>query len=131
MRVTLSRRVPSSFRITGKLTIRVSECPDTENIPSPNRVILHDPEVFENPFEFIPERYFGKDGKIDSSVLDAEIAAFGHGRRSVNIQALLLGGLEANSKLGPTLEFALDAILVTMHCSCWERRFLRLIPLLQ
>ncbi|TFK23816.1 O-methylsterigmatocystin oxidoreductase [Coprinopsis marcescibilis] len=42
--------------------------------------ILHDPDVFEDPFDFIPERYL-KDGKIDPSVLDPEVAAFGFGRR--------------------------------------------------
>ncbi|KAF9044314.1 cytochrome P450 [Panaeolus papilionaceus] len=42
--------------------------------------ILHDPDVFENPEEFIPERYL-KDGKIDPSVRDPVVAAFGFGRR--------------------------------------------------
>jgi cytochrome P450 len=46
-----------------------------------NRAILHDPEVFHKPFDFIPERYLGKDGKLDPSVPDPEMAAFGHGRR--------------------------------------------------
>ncbi|KAJ2921248.1 hypothetical protein H1R20_g15846, partial [Candolleomyces eurysporus] len=45
-----------------------------------NWAMMHDPQVFENPFEFNPERYL-KDGKIDRSVPDAEFAAFGHGRR--------------------------------------------------
>ncbi|KAJ2912893.1 hypothetical protein MD484_g7522, partial [Candolleomyces efflorescens] len=45
-----------------------------------NWAIMHDPEVFDNPFEFIPERYI-KDGKINPSVPDPDIAAFGHGRR--------------------------------------------------
>ncbi|KAJ2932609.1 hypothetical protein H1R20_g4496, partial [Candolleomyces eurysporus] len=45
-----------------------------------NWAILHNPEVFDKPFEFIPERYL-KDGKIDPSVPDPDIAAFGHGRR--------------------------------------------------
>ncbi|KAJ2927403.1 hypothetical protein H1R20_g9694, partial [Candolleomyces eurysporus] len=44
------------------------------------RAVMHDPEVFDRPFEFIPERYL-KDGKIDRSVPDSEYAAFGHGRR--------------------------------------------------
>ena len=43
---------------------------------------MHDPDVFEKPFEFMPERYI-KDGKIDKSVPDAEYALFGHGHRSV------------------------------------------------
>ncbi|TFK18384.1 oxidoreductase A [Coprinopsis marcescibilis] len=42
--------------------------------------IMHDPEVFEDPHEFRPERYL-KDGKLDNSVLDPEAAAFGFGRR--------------------------------------------------
>ncbi|KAJ2919540.1 hypothetical protein MD484_g957, partial [Candolleomyces efflorescens] len=45
-----------------------------------NWAIMHDPDIFHRPFEFIPERYI-KDGKIDLSVPDADIAAFGHGRR--------------------------------------------------
>lgn len=41
---------------------------------------MHNPETFEDPFEFKPERYL-KDGQIDLSVPDAELAAFGFGRR--------------------------------------------------
>lgn len=41
---------------------------------------MHDPMTFEKPFEFVPERYL-KDGKIDPSVPDPEVAAFGYGRR--------------------------------------------------
>jgi cytochrome P450 len=42
--------------------------------------MMHNPDVFDKPFEFIPERYL-KDGRIDPSVTDTEAAAFGHGRR--------------------------------------------------
>ncbi|RXW19069.1 hypothetical protein EST38_g6797 [Candolleomyces aberdarensis] len=45
-----------------------------------NWAIMHNPDIFDQPFEFIPERYL-KDGKIDTSVPDPDIAAFGHGRR--------------------------------------------------
>ena len=41
---------------------------------------MHDPEVFEAPEEFRPERYL-KDGQIDPSVRDPVVAAFGFGRR--------------------------------------------------
>ncbi|KAJ2927004.1 hypothetical protein H1R20_g10104, partial [Candolleomyces eurysporus] len=46
-----------------------------------NWTMMHNPEVFDKPFEFIPERYL-KDGRIDPSVPDTEAAAFGHGRRN-------------------------------------------------
>ncbi|RXW19449.1 hypothetical protein EST38_g6401 [Candolleomyces aberdarensis] len=46
-----------------------------------NWAMMHDPDVFDKPFEFVPERYI-KDGKIDPSVPDADHAAFGHGRRN-------------------------------------------------
>ncbi|KAH6871591.1 O-methylsterigmatocystin oxidoreductase [Coprinopsis sp. MPI-PUGE-AT-0042] len=43
--------------------------------------VMHDPNVFESPMEFKPERYLDKDGELDPSVLDPEAAAFGYGRR--------------------------------------------------
>ncbi|KAF6751123.1 cytochrome P450 98A3 [Ephemerocybe angulata] len=45
-----------------------------------NWAIMHDPEVFEKPLDFVPERYL-KDGKLNPAVLDPEAAAFGYGRR--------------------------------------------------
>jgi cytochrome P450 len=42
--------------------------------------IMHDPDMFEQPFDFVPERYL-KDGKITELVPDPEVAAFGFGRR--------------------------------------------------
>ncbi|TEB27961.1 O-methylsterigmatocystin oxidoreductase [Coprinellus micaceus] len=42
--------------------------------------IMHDPETFERPFDFVPERYL-KDGKIDPSTPDPEYGSFGFGRR--------------------------------------------------
>ena len=41
---------------------------------------MHNPDVFDKPFDFIPERYI-KDGQIDPNVPDVEAAGFGHGRR--------------------------------------------------
>jgi hypothetical protein len=48
------------------------------------RSILHDCKAFNNPEEFQPERYL-KDGRLNPNVRDPECAAFGFGRRSVNI----------------------------------------------
>jgi cytochrome P450 len=41
---------------------------------------MHDPEVYDKPMEFMPERYL-KDGKLDPEMRDPEAAAFGFGRR--------------------------------------------------
>lgn len=45
-----------------------------------SRAILHDERLYQDPFEFRPERFL-KDGKIDPDVVDPQRAAFGHGRR--------------------------------------------------
>ncbi|TFK18386.1 cytochrome P450 98A3 [Coprinopsis marcescibilis] len=42
--------------------------------------IMHDPENYDDPHEFRPERFL-KNGKIDPSVMDPETAIFGFGRR--------------------------------------------------
>ncbi|KAJ3533125.1 hypothetical protein NMY22_g7461 [Coprinellus aureogranulatus] len=42
--------------------------------------IMHDPEVFERSFDFIPERFL-KDGKIGPAAIDPENTIFGFGRR--------------------------------------------------
>ncbi|KAF9440499.1 cytochrome P450 [Macrolepiota fuliginosa MF-IS2] len=42
--------------------------------------ILHDPEAFEDPLTYNPDRYL-KDGKIDPTVRDPNVASFGFGRR--------------------------------------------------
>lgn len=41
---------------------------------------MNDPEVYKDPTEFRPERYL-RDGQIDLSVADPEVAVFGYGRR--------------------------------------------------
>ena len=44
------------------------------------RSIMHDPEIFERPFEFSPERYL-EEGEADPAVIDPEALIFGFGRR--------------------------------------------------
>lgn len=53
---------------------------------------MHDPDVYEDPDEFRPERFI-KDGQIDPSVRDPVDFVFGYGRRWV--RPLLLAPLEA------------------------------------
>ncbi|RXW13144.1 hypothetical protein EST38_g12708 [Candolleomyces aberdarensis] len=71
---------------TPRVNTKDDEC-DGYSIPKgtlifPNNwAMMHDPSVFDKPFDFIPERYLKDDGKINMSVPDAEAAAFGHGRR--------------------------------------------------
>ena len=47
--------------------------------PTCYRSILHDPEIYKDPFVYNPDRFL-KDGKIDPSVRDPTVA-FGYGRR--------------------------------------------------
>ncbi|KAJ2933623.1 hypothetical protein H1R20_g3446, partial [Candolleomyces eurysporus] len=65
-----------------------------------NWAMMHDPDVFEKPFEFIPERYI-KDGKIDFSVSDASRAAFGHGRRNDALFLLAASLLATHTLVAP------------------------------
>jgi cytochrome P450 len=45
-----------------------------------HRAILHDPNVFDDPETFNPDRYM-KDGALDPTVRDPGVAVFGYGRR--------------------------------------------------
>ena len=43
--------------------------------------MLHDEKRFPKPEEFIPERFLTLDGALNSDMKDAELPAFGFGRR--------------------------------------------------
>ncbi|KAI0697627.1 cytochrome P450 [Cerioporus squamosus] len=45
---------------------------------------MHDPEIYENPHEFRPERFI-KDGQLDAGARDPYEYVFGFGRRSVRL----------------------------------------------
>jgi len=56
------------------------------------RSILHDQEVFPDPFEFRPERYLDKAGNLKTGKdepSEAVVAAFGFGRRYVSLFSIL------------------------------------------
>lgn len=46
-----------------------------------HRAMLHNPVDYPDPEHFKPERFIGKDGAIDLTVLDPGAIAFGFGRR--------------------------------------------------
>lgn len=50
-------------------------------MPIDNRGILHDPEVYPDPQDFKPERFFNDEGKLDYLATDPAKYAFGYGRR--------------------------------------------------
>ena len=49
-----------------------------------HRAILHDDEAYENPLSFNPDRFI-KDGRLNTEIRDPATAAFGFGRRSVQL----------------------------------------------
>lgn len=69
----------------------------------PCRGILHDPEVFEDPFEYKPDRFL-KDGEVNPEVLDPNLVSFGYGRR------ICVGRFFANSSL-----FAIIAHVLSVY----------------
>ncbi|KAI0743064.1 cytochrome P450 [Daedaleopsis nitida] len=55
--------------------------------------ILHDEKVFYDPEEFIPERWLNEDGSPRQDMRDAELAAFGFGRRICPGRHLAIGSI--------------------------------------
>ncbi|KAH6899266.1 cytochrome P450 98A3 [Coprinopsis sp. MPI-PUGE-AT-0042] len=83
--------------------------------------ILNNPSVFVNPSQFNPDRYLDKDGALDPTVFDPEMAAFGFGRRicpgrhlSFEITTLMIASLLAVFEVKPPLDESGEPI---MH---WE-----------
>ena len=76
--------------------------------------MLHNEEVYPDPFTFNPDRFM-KDGKIDESVRDPAHACFGFGRRFVlsidNLDQCLNGFLQY-------LSWKIYGFLRHLDCHC-------------
>lgn len=81
---TLSRREPSCYQTYGMPLSNLA--PKRHNYECMfDRACMHDPEVYPNPDDFIPERFM-QDGALDASVRDPFNYIFGFGRRSVPVE---------------------------------------------
>ncbi|KAF7977702.1 hypothetical protein HWV62_2964 [Athelia sp. TMB] len=83
--------------------------------------ILHDEQLYPDPFTFKPERFL-KDGRIDPSVQDPEAAAFGYGRRICPGKSM---GLDAVWLTAASILAAFDIKrMTTPDGSCVEPNFI-------
>ena len=75
---------------------------------------MHSEELFERPWEFLPERYIGRDGRINKSVPDPEIGAFGYGRRYVRALPSTLASplITRTHRICPGRHFSNDALFL-------------------
>lgn len=69
----------SSLLMHGKFSSS-SRSPSRSLIVALHRAMLHDEQIYPDPFEFKPERFM-KDGKFNKELRDPEHACFGFGRR--------------------------------------------------
>ncbi len=78
------------------------------------RACMHDPEVYEDPHVFRPERFI-RDGKLDLSGRDPAPFIFGYGRRHVAIDRLYLQSYVCSCSTSP--ESAPDVTSPKTRCS--------------
>ncbi len=82
---------------------------------------MHDPEVYEDPHVFRPERFI-RDGKLDPGPLDPASFAFGYGRRYVapsrTKQVVFCGyRAHARSRICPGRYFAEATLFISIACA--------------
>ena len=76
---------------------------------------MHDPQVYESPDEFRPERFI-RDGRLDPSVRDPADYIFGFGRRYVLDISLRLSGVSNVGRIRricPGRHFAETSMFIT------------------
>ncbi|TBU24745.1 cytochrome P450 [Dichomitus squalens] len=73
---------------------------------------MHDPDVYEDPDVFRPERFI-RDGKLDSTVQDPAAFVFGFGRRQVSIRRICPGRYFAEAALFINIACALHVFNIT------------------
>ena len=76
---------------------------------------MHDRKAFNDPQEFQPERYL-KDGKLNPDVRDPDCAAFGFGRRSVNVHIQIPPTITTTSLISFLVYEILKRQLVILNC---------------
>lgn len=81
MRGIKFRKVLSLFRTLGRLVPRFIFCPVKCSYVLSIRAMLHDPEMYQDPSAFIPERFLHKDGTLDTELAKDVELGFGFGRR--------------------------------------------------
>lgn len=77
---------------------------------------MHDPEAYEDPLEFRPERFI-KDGKLDPSVRDPTNYMFGFGRRHVQFFPALSTwntSVTSPNRICPGRYLALPSLFINM-----------------
>ncbi|KAH9889918.1 cytochrome P450 [Cubamyces lactineus] len=65
--------------------------------------VMHNPKIYPNPHQFIPDRFI-RDGKLDTSVLDPASEIFGFGRRQAH-------------PICPGRYFADSTLFITVACA--------------
>ncbi|TBU44100.1 cytochrome P450 [Dichomitus squalens] len=73
---------------------------------------MHDPDVYEDPDVFRPERFI-RDGKLDSTVQDPAAFVFGFGRRRVSTRQICPGRYFAEAALFINVACALHVFDIT------------------
>ena len=72
---------PNVWYVRPRGTVKIYALAASLTVSRPSRACMHDPEVYEDPDVFRPERFI-RDGKLDfSSVPDPVKFVFGFGRR--------------------------------------------------